>query len=212
MTIDPDDMFRADAPGHLRDDGPDIDNDFPVEHRVRVTRKPTPGLDRPLPHLAPRRVTPATDIFVGFFIRRDHAHLGAEFDRKITDGEPPFDRHVADGAAGIFDGVAGAAGGSDVADQREDEILGRHAQGRPALELHAHGFGTSLDKRLRRQHVRQLARPDPESERTQPAMGAGMAVAADDQATGKAETKFRSDDVDDALPRLVDIEHGDTAG
>ncbi len=43
-------------------------------------------------------------------------------------------------------------------------------------------------------------------------MGAGMAVAADDQAAGEAEAEFRSDDMDDALTRLVDIEHGDAAG
>src|SRR5437764_5580734 len=43
----------------------------------------------------------------------------------------------------------------------------------------------------------------------QPAMGAGMAVAADDQATGKAEAKLGSDHMDDALPGFIDIEHPD---
>ena len=40
-------------------------------------------------------------------------------------------------------------------------------------------------------------------------MGAGMAVAADDQATGKAEAKLGSDHMDDALPGFIDIEHPD---
>jgi hypothetical protein len=43
-------------------------------------------------------------------------------------------------------------------------------------------------------------------------MRAGVAVAADDQATGKAEAKFGSDDMDNALPGLVDIEHLDASG
>ena len=43
-------------------------------------------------------------------------------------------------------------------------------------------------------------------------MRAGMAVAADDQAAGKAEAEFGPDDMDDALTGLVDIEHRDAAG
>ena len=43
-------------------------------------------------------------------------------------------------------------------------------------------------------------------------MGTRVAVAADDQAAGKAETQFRPYDMDDALPWLVDIEQPDAAG
>src|ERR1700759_1966006 len=50
MTIDTDDMFRADAPGHLRLDFGDIDHDFAVEHNVRIARQLSPSVDRPLPH------------------------------------------------------------------------------------------------------------------------------------------------------------------
>ena len=99
-----------------------------------------------------------------------------------------------------------------MADQREDEVLGGDAERQLALEPHAHGLRPALDQRLRRQHMRQLARPDAERQRAQPAMGAGVAVAADDQAAGKAEAEFGSDDMDDALPGLVDIEHLDAAG
>jgi len=138
--------------------------------------------------------------------------LGAELDRKIADGKPPFDREVANGAAGIFHGVTSPARGADVTDQREDEILGGHAEWQPALEHHAHCFWPALDDGLCCQHMRQLARPDTEGQRAQPAMRAGVAVAADDQATGKAEAKLGSDDMDNALPGLVDIEHLDASG
>ena len=43
-------------------------------------------------------------------------------------------------------------------------------------------------------------------------MRAGMAVAADDQTTGKAEAKLGSDDMDDTLTGLVDVEHLDADG
>ena len=149
---------------------------------------------------------------VGFLVRRDHAHLGAELDREVADGKPSFDRQVADRAAGIFDRIAGAAGGADVADQGKDQILGGDAERQLALELDAHGFGPALDQRLRRQHMRQFARADAERQRAEPAMGAGMAVAADDQAAGKAQAQFGPDDMDDALPGLVDVEQLDAAG
>ena len=94
-------------------------------------------------------------------------------------------------------------------DQSEDEVLGRDADGQPAFEPHAHGFGPPLDQRLRREHMGQLAGADAERQRAQPAMGAGMAVAADDQAAGKAEAKLGPDHMDDALPGFIDIEHPD---
>ena len=55
----------------------------------------------------------------------------------------------------------------------------------------------------------QLAGANAERQRPQPAMGAGMVVAADDQAAGKAEAKLGSDHMDDALPGLIDIKHPD---
>ena len=94
-----------------------------VEHRVGIARQLAPRLDRLLPHLALRRIGTPAQIFERLLVRRDHAHLGAEFDREIADGEPALDRQIADGAAGIFDRVAGAAGGADMTDQREDHVL-----------------------------------------------------------------------------------------
>src|SRR5215475_10166460 len=42
-------------------------------------------------------------------------------------------------------------------------------------------------------------------------MGAGMAIAADDRAARQAQAQLGPDDMNDALPRLVDIEKPDTA-
>src|ERR1700721_3054740 len=42
-------------------------------------------------------------------------------------------------------------------------------------------------------------------------MRTGVAIAADDQAAGQTEAKLGTDDMDDALTGLVDIEHRDAA-
>src|ERR1700738_1312394 len=210
-TVDADDMLRANAPGHLWNDFFNVDDDFLVEHRVGVARK-LARRGGPLPHLALRRVGATAGIFIRFLIRRDQAHFGAELDRKIADGKTAFDRQIVDRAAGIFDGVAGSAGSADVADQRQDEILGGHAERQSALEIDTHGFRSALDDGLRCQYMREFAGADPEGQCAQSTMRAGMAVAANDQAAGKAEAKFGPDDVDDALTGLVDIEHRNSAG
>src|SRR5258708_11368767 len=98
MAMDPDHVFRADAPGHLWNDGLDIDDHFPVEHPIGTARKLAPRLDGPLPHLTLRRVGSLTEIIVSFVIRLDQTPLGAELDRQIPDGNPLFDRESATAA------------------------------------------------------------------------------------------------------------------
>src|SRR5260370_4181155 len=121
-------MFRADAPGHLWNNSRDIDDNFPVEYSISIARKLTPRIDCTMHHFALRRIGSPTQIIIRFLVRRDQTHLGTEFDRKITDGQAPLDRQVANSTAGIFDGVTGASGSPDVADQREDQILGGHTE------------------------------------------------------------------------------------
>src|SRR6059058_1383283 len=48
----------------------------------------------------------------------------APVDRHVTDGHPAFHRQRADGRAGEFDRVAGAAGGADPADHGQHDVLG----------------------------------------------------------------------------------------
>jgi hypothetical protein len=60
--------------------------------------------------------------------------------------------------------------------------------------------------------MRQLTRSDAEGQGAQPAMCAGMAVAAHDQAAGKAKAQFGPDHMDDALAGLIDVEHFDAGG
>ena len=71
--------------------------------------------------------------------------------------------------AGVLDDVAGGTGGPDPADERQDQVLGRHPGRRAALEPHFHGSGASLDDV--RQAWRRLAfenHPDRMCERGAP--------------------------------------------
>src|SRR5262249_29831734 len=137
-AVDPDDLLRADPPSHLRDDLFDINDDFLVECRIGVSWKLAPCSGSTLPQLSLRCVRAAAQDIASLLVRGDYAHLGTEFDRQIADGEPPLDRHVADSAACVFDGVACAACCSDMPDQCENEILCGNAERKLALEPHAH--------------------------------------------------------------------------
>ena len=121
---DGDDMFGAGAPGDLRHDPVHVDPHFGVEHRIGIAGKRAPVGDGLVPQRALGRVGPVLEELEGDIVGRHHADLGAELDREIARREPAFDLHVADRAAGIFDGVARAARRADLADECRIMSLG----------------------------------------------------------------------------------------
>ena len=104
--------------------------------------------------------------------------------------------------------MAGAAGGADLADDREDHVLRADPGAERAVDLDQHVLGVRLDQRLGRQHVLDLGGADAEGERAQRAVRRGVAVAADDRHAGLRQALLRADDVDDALVEAVDREIG----
>ncbi len=70
------------------------------------------------------REGPAGEVLEGRLVRRDQAGAGARLDRHVADRHAAFHRQLADGAAGILDHVAGAAGRAELADDGEDDVLG----------------------------------------------------------------------------------------
>ena len=199
-------MFRAGAPGDLRHDLVHVDPHLGVEHGVGIARERAPVGDGLVPQRALGRIGPVLEEFEGDIVGRHHADLGAELDREIAHREPAFDLHVADRAAGIFDGVARAAGGADLADEMQDHVLGRDAGRALAVEGHAHALGLGLHQRLRRQHMDHLGGADAEGDGAHAAMGAGVAVAAHQQGARQGDALLRSHDMDDALAGLAEIE------
>ena len=102
--------------------------------------------------------------------------------------------------------MAGAAGGADLADDREDDVLGEDAFAALAVDDDAHVLGLRLDQRLRRQHMLDLRRADAMRQRAEGAMRRRMAVAADDRRARQGEALLRPDDMDDALAAVVLVE------
>src|SRR3546814_18242114 len=79
---------------------------------------------RLLPGNALRRYRPTLQIFAGGLVRRDQAGSRAAFDRHDADRHAPLHRERADRRPGVFDDVAGAAGGADLAETGEEHVLG----------------------------------------------------------------------------------------
>ena len=99
----------------------------------------------------------------------------------------------------VLDDVAGGAADADLRDQGQDDVLGRDARRQPALTSTARVFGLRLEQALRGQHVPDLAGADAEGQRAERAVGAGVAVPADDGHAGLGEAQLGPDDVHDAL-------------
>ena len=78
-----------------------------------------------------------------------------------------------------------------------------------AVEPEAHRLRLPLDDRLRRQHVLDLGGADAPGQRSHPAVAGGVTVPAHQRASGQRDAELGPDHVDDALPRVVDVEMGD---
>ena len=105
--------------------------------------------------------------------------------------------------------MAGAAGGADLPDDGEDQVLRRHTERQGAVDGNPHILERALDQRLGRQHMLDLRRADAEGERAEGAVGRRMAVAAHDGRARQGEALLRADDMDDALADVVHVEEFD---
>ena len=150
-----------------------------------------------------RRARAALDIVEGLVVGRDQASAGAALDRHVADGHAPFHGERLDRFAGIFDDVAGAAGGADLADDGEDDVLGGDAVFQRAVDAHPHVPRLLLDQRLGGEHVLDLARADAVGESAEGAVGRGVRIAADDGGAGQREPLLGADHVHDALAAVA---------
>jgi len=148
----------------------------------------------------------------GHLVRGHQAGAGAGFDGHVAEGHPGFHAHGAHGASGELQGATGAAGRADPADDVQDQVLGPHAFGQFALAADAEVAGPLLHQGLGGQDVLHLAGADTEGQRAEGAVGAGVAVAADDGGAGQGEALLGADDVDDALARVQQRDVGHPEG
>ena len=201
-------VLRARSPRHHRRNVRGVEVELNVEVRALVGRQAPPLAEREVPRPALRREGAALQVLEGRLVRRDQAGAGARLDRHVADRHAAFHRELADGAAGILDHVAGAAGRAELADDGEDDVLGGDAERQAAFDRHAHVLGRLLDQRLRGEHVLDLGGADAEGQRAERAVRGGVAVAAHDRHARQGQALLGADHVHDAAARIVQAEVG----
>ena len=97
------------------------------------------------------------------------------------------------------------AGGANLADNGEDDVLGGAARRQLTVHPHQHVFGRFLQQGLGGQHVLNFRGADPKRQRAHRAVRGRVGVAAHDRHARQREPLFRADDMDDAL---AGIRHG----
>src|SRR5215210_1032267 len=88
---------------------------------------------------------------------------------------------------------------SDLSDDGEGQVFGRHAFGQASMHAYLHRAWPLLRQALCRQNVLDFARSDTEGERAKGPMRARVAVAANNGHAGLGQAKLRPDDVNDPL-------------
>ena len=113
-------------------------------------------------------------------------------DGHVADRHPPFHVEPAHRLAGVLQHRARAAAEAEFGDDGQHHVLGRDASGQGAVDGDAHGARFSLEQRLGRQHMADLAGADAEGERAEGAVGRGVAVAADHGHARLGQPQLRS--------------------
>src|SRR6185503_18235724 len=115
---------------------------LPVKRRSGVARQTSPARDRIIKRLSLRDKLSPFQIRKRGLIRRDHSCTGARLDRHVTNGHPLLHGESANRFAGVFDHIAGSAGGANRTDDVENKVLGRHAAGQSSFHVYLKGLWT----------------------------------------------------------------------
>ena len=155
--------------------------------------------DGGIPLVRARRHGTAQHISDGGLVGGHQPGPGAALDGHVADRHAPFHGKLTDRLAGVFDDVAGAAGGADPTDDGEDDVLGADPVMGAAGDRDAHVLGRFLDQRLGGENVLDLGGADAEGQRPEGAMGRGVGIAANDGRARLGEALLGADDMDDPL-------------
>ena len=110
--------------------------------------------------------------------------------------------------------MTGPAGHAHTTDDGEDQVLGRHARGEPAVDVDRESLRLALQQALGGKHMPDLGRTDAEGEGAEGAVGAGVTVPADDGLAGLGHAELGPDDVDDATAVALQVQqlHAELGG
>ena len=120
-----------------------------------------------------------------------------------------FHGERADRFAAVLDDIACAARDPDLADQREDQVLGRDPCRKSTVDLHRKGARLFLQQALRGEHMPDLGGSDAEGEGAERTVRRGVTVAADDGLPRLRDAELRADDVDDSSAGVLQAQQFD---
>ena len=98
---------------------------------------------------------------------------------------------------------------ADTADNGENDIFGAHARREPTINIDAHRLWHPLPKRLGRQNVVGFGHSKAKGEGADRAMRRRVTIRADDDHSRLTDALFGPDDVDDAVPLVLQAKHLD---
>ncbi len=170
----------------------------------RVSQK----LDRFVPVRPSRGEGAALHVFDGLIVHRHETGPGACLDRHVTDCQATLDGEIPNRFTAEFDGIAGTAGGADLADDRQHDILGGDPRSHLAVHTDQHRLGLLLDQALGGQDMFHLRGADAEGQGPQCPMGGGVGIAADHGHTRQGRPLLRPHHMDYALTEVGHAEFG----
>ena len=187
-----------------------------VEHAIElcafIADQGAPVGGGALEQLALGRERTTAHVVDGLLVDADQTGTRAGLDRHVADGHAAFHRQRADGFAAELDHEAGAAGGADLADDGEHDVLGGDARAELAVDADQHRLGLALDQGLGGQHMLDLGGADAEGQRAKGAVGGGVRIAADDRGARQGEALFGADHMHHALTLVTHAQFGDAEG
>ena len=196
-------VLGAGAPGHHGFQAGGIDHQGSVIGRTFVGGQGLPIGQSGFQGSGLRGAGLAHDVLKGDLVGGDQTGARTSFDGHVADRHAAFHGQRTNSLTGIFDHIAGAAGGADLADDGQHHILGANAFGQLAVNPDQHGLGRLLHQGLGRQNMFDFRGADAKSQRAESAMGRGMGIAANDGGAGQGEALFGPDDMHDALTNVV---------
>ena len=197
----------------MRGDIGSIKGDYSVKMRVSIAVQGAPVGYGLLPlgaayklacsRISARRKGAAFYVFDGFVIYSHQPCARARFNGHIANAHAPFHAQRANGAACKLNSVPCAASSADFADDSQHHIFGSNALLQLAIYADKHVFGFFGQQRLRSHNVLNLARANAVSQSAKSAVGAGVAVAANNRHARQSSAIFRAYDVHNTLALVL---------
>ena len=201
--------FRRCAPADLRANILGTQHDVGIKQRVGIAHQIAPLRHCGIPLGTSGRKRAAVHVIQRGLIHRHQAHPRARFNRHIADRHAAFHRQGANGTAGKFQRIAGATGGTNLADDRQHHVFGSDAGWQRAVHQHAHVFHLLRHQTLSGQDVFHFRCADAMRQRAECTMRGGVRITADHGHTGQGGTLFGAHHMHDALAHIVHFEFED---